>query len=105
MRCGAKTPPIKRTHSGFTFHDSRRCWSRNERGAERAQFFSRQACDGTLTVIETVGELFNAYPVNPSHADLLADMNSALADMIEDGTYEETYSEWFDTPEFRVDQP
>jgi basic membrane lipoprotein Med (substrate-binding protein (PBP1-ABC) superfamily) len=61
--------------------------------------------DETLSVAETVAEAFSAYMVNPALSDLLADMNTALTDMIADGTYADIYAGWFDTPEFRVDLP
>ena len=53
--------------------------------------------------VQVLEELFSAFPVNPVHSQLVADMDRVLAEMIADGTYAKLYEEWFNTPEFRVD--
>ncbi|MEA2002419.1 MAG: transporter substrate-binding domain-containing protein, partial [Actinomycetota bacterium] len=61
--------------------------------------------DDTLVVVEAVAEASSVFPVNPALGGLVTDMNSALAKTIDDGTYEEIYLRFFDTPDYRVDLP
>lgn len=53
-----------------------------------------------LAVVEEIptGEVYG-FPVNPENADLLAALNTVLAEMIADGFYQTTYDAWFDKPE------
>jgi basic membrane lipoprotein Med (substrate-binding protein (PBP1-ABC) superfamily)/DNA-binding SARP family transcriptional activator len=53
--------------------------------------------------VQVLEELFSAFPVNPAHSELVADMNRVLGEMIADGTYGKLYDQWFTTPELRVD--
>ena len=53
-----------------------------------------------LAVVEEIvtGEGYG-FGVNPENPDLLAAVNQALADMLADGTYQESYDAWLDRPE------
>jgi ABC-type amino acid transport substrate-binding protein len=52
-----------------------------------------------LEVVATIdtGERYG-FPVDPENGDLLVAMNAALAQIIDDGTYESIYSSYPDLP-------
>ena len=56
-----------------------------------------------LAVVEEIvtGEGYG-FPVNPENPELLAAVNEALADMLADGYYQQTYDRWLDRPEGSV---
>jgi phosphate/phosphite/phosphonate ABC transporter binding protein len=49
-----------------------------------------------VAVIDTDEEF--GFGVDPANPDLLAAMNAAFAEMLNDGTYQAIYDEWFDAP-------
>ena len=55
--------------------------------------------------VQVLEDLLSAFAVSPAHTQLVEDMDRVLDEMIADGTYDELYDEWFDTPDLRVDIP
>jgi polar amino acid transport system substrate-binding protein len=49
-----------------------------------------------VDIIDT--QEYYGFGVDPERADLLAEMQRVLQGMIDDGTYQEIYDEWFDAP-------
>lgn len=64
--------------------------------APNVEYYVSTAGEGTLKV---VGDLFEAenygIAVTPGNDELVSAMNDAIAEIIDDGTYAEMYSEWF----------